>query len=52
MLKPGGYFFLGSVMRYDKPAFSIAAQGARLTEYRQALIISAVSGKIDVRGLA
>jgi type I restriction enzyme S subunit len=25
---------------------------ARLTEYRQALITSAVTGKIDVRGLA
>ncbi len=33
MLKPGGYFFLGSVMRcYDKPALSIADQVTRLKE--------------------
>ena len=31
-LKPGGYFFLGSVMRYDKPALSIADQTDRLKQ--------------------
>ncbi len=31
-LKPGGYFFLGAVMRYDKPALSIAEQTARLQQ--------------------
>ncbi|MDO4904112.1 MAG: Abi family protein [Lautropia sp.] len=32
MLKPGGYFFPGSIVRYDKPALSIAKQVERLKE--------------------
>ncbi len=32
MLKPGGYFFPGSIVRYDKPALSIAEQVERLKE--------------------
>ncbi len=31
-LKPGGYFFVGSVMQYDKPALSISVQVARLRQ--------------------
>lgn len=31
-LKPGGYFFVGLAMRYDKPALSIADQAVRLKQ--------------------